>query len=125
MDNPPILHYLSTHHFAVMAVAFFAFFVAYFIFKKLVKLALLFLLLLLAAGGYFYFKDPHKKATENILQTVQKAGSVTGKVVEKSKQAYRKSKDIYEKGKKLGKDLHLLPEKEKESSSQDQHSSLK
>lgn len=114
------IHYLSTHHFVVMAVTFLGFFVAYFIFKKLVKLALFFLLVLLALGGYFYFKDPHKKVTENVFETVHKAGSETGKVVEKGKQAYRKGKDIYEKGKKLGKDLHLLPEKEKGASPQEQ-----
>lgn len=120
MDNPPILHYLSTHTLAVMAVTFLAFFIAYFLFKKLIKLALLFFLVLLAVGGYFYFKYPHKKAFENMSQTVQKTRSETVKVVEKGKQAYQKSKDIYEKGKKLGRDLHVFPEKkEKETARQE------
>ena len=120
MDNPPILHYLSTHTLAVMAVTFLVFFIAYFLFKKLIKLALLFLLVLLAVGGYFYFKDPHKKVFENMSQTVQKTRNETGKVVEKGKQTYQKGKDIYEKGKKLGRDLHVFPEKkEKETARQD------
>ena len=105
-------YYLSTHPLAVMAVTFLVFFIAYFLFKKLIKLALLSLLVLLAIGGYFYLKDPHKKVFENMSQTVRKAKSETGKVVEKGKYVYQKGKDTYEKGKKLTRDLHLFPEKE-------------
>jgi hypothetical protein len=55
-----------------------------------------------------------------MLQTVQKARKETGKVVEKGKQTYQKGKDIYEKGKKLGRDMHVFPEKkEKETTRQE------
>ncbi|MDI6776130.1 MAG: hypothetical protein QMD03_02645 [Syntrophales bacterium] len=112
-----LAHYLSTHTLAVMAVTFLVFFIAYFLFKKLIKLALLFLLVLLAIGGYFYFKYPEKKVFENMSQIVQKARSQTGTMVEKGKNAYQKGKDIYEKGKKLTRDL--FPEKGEETDRQE------
>ena len=112
-------YYLSTHPLAVMAVTFLVFFIAYFLFKKLIKLALLSFLVLLAITGYLYFKDPHKGVFENMSQTVRKVKSETDKVVEKGKHVYQKGKDTYEKGKdtyekgkKLTRDLHLFPEKE-------------
>jgi len=112
-----LAHYFSTHPLAVIAVTFFVFLIIYFLFKKLVKLALLFFLILLAIGGYFYFKYPEKKVFENMSQAVQKARSQTGKVVEKGKNAYQKGKGIYEKGKKLTRDL--FPEKGEETDRQE------
>jgi outer membrane lipopolysaccharide assembly protein LptE/RlpB len=99
----------------IIAVIFVGLLIVYFLFKQLLKLALLFLLILLAVGGYFYFKDP-RKMPQNMMKTLEKAKTETGKALEKGKEAYSKGKAIAEKGKKLTEGMdNLIIGKEKKT----------
>ena len=113
MDN--LMQNLSAHPMIIIAVIFVGLLIVYFLFKQLLKLALLFLLILLAVGGYFYFKDP-RKMPQNMMKTLEKAKTETGKAVEKGKEAYSKGKAIAEKGKKLTEGMdNLIIGKEKKT----------
>jgi uncharacterized membrane protein YfcA len=98
----------------IIAVIFVGLLIVYFLFKQLLKLALLFLLILLAVGGYFYFKDP-RKMPRNMMETLEKAKTETGKAIEKGKA-------IAEKGKKLteGMDNLLIGKDKKADKTMDQ-----
>ncbi|MBA4396378.1 MAG: hypothetical protein C0394_03190 [Syntrophus sp. (in: bacteria)] len=98
MDN--IMQNLSAHPMIVIGLIFVGLLIVYFLFKQLLKLALLFLVILLAVGGYYYFKDPDKMP-QNMMQTLEKAKTETGKALETGKEAYSKGKALAEKGKKL------------------------
>lgn len=98
MDN--ILQNLSAHPLVIIGVIFIGLLIVYFLFKQLLKLALLFLLVLLAIGGYHHFQDPGKMP-RNMMETLEKAKTETGKAVEKGKEAYSKGRAIVEKGKQL------------------------
>ena len=119
MDN--LIQNLSVHPMIIIAVIFVGLLIVYFLFKQLLKLALLFLLILLAVGGYFYFKDPGKMP-RNMMETLEKAKTETGKAVEKGKEAYSKGKAIAEKVKKLteGMDNLLLGKDKKADKTMDQ-----
>ena len=119
MDN--LIQNLSAHPMIIIAVIFVGLLIVYFLFKQLLKLALLFLLILLAVGGYFYFKDP-RKMPQNMMETLEKAKTETGKAVEKGKEAYSKGKAIAEKGKKLteGMDNLLIGKDKKADKTTDQ-----
>ena len=82
-----IMDYLASRPLAVMAVAFVALLILYFIFKQLIKLALLLLLIAMAVGGYYYFKDP-AKAPENIRQTLRETREKSAQLLEKGQQTY-------------------------------------
>jgi hypothetical protein len=111
MEN--IADYISTHQFTVGVCVFVAILIIYFLFKKLIKLALLFILGLLVFTGYVYFKDP-QKMPKNIGETMQKAKEETGSVVEKGRGVYDSLKGIYKKGEKLvTKDFDKSPEPDK------------
>lgn len=90
----------SAHPVVIIAVIFAGLLIVYFLFKQLVKLALLFLLILLVAGGYFYFKEP-ARMPRNMMETLEKAGTETGKAVEKGRDVYEKGKAVAEKGKEV------------------------
>ena len=98
---------LSGHPALLGIVLFLALLILYFIFKKLVKLALLILLLLIALGGYFYFKDP-RRMPENVMGTLEKAKAQTERMVEKGKDAYQTGKAVVETGKKLTEEISGL-----------------
>lgn len=98
MDN--IIQNLSDNPALVVAIIVAGLLVVFFLFKQLLKLALLCFLIILAVGGYFYFKDPGKMP-QNMLETYEKAKTQTGKAVEMGKEAYSKSSDMVEKGKKI------------------------
>lgn len=97
-----IIEYVKTHQFTVAVGVFLVMLILYFIFKKLVKLALFFVVLLIAFSGYSYFKDPSKGVSESVKETVQKAKEETGKVVEKGRSVYDKGKEF---GKKITKNV--------------------
>ena len=119
MDN--LLQNLSAHPMIILAVIFVGLLIVYFLFKQLIKLALLFLLILLALAGYFYFKDP-EKMPQNMMETLEKARTETGKAVEKGKEAYSKGKAIAEKGRQLteGMDNLLVGKDRKADKTKDQ-----
>jgi len=119
VDN--LIQNLSAHPMIIIAVIFIGLLVVYFLFKQLLKLALLFLLILLAVGGYFYFKDP-EKMPRNMMETLEKAKTGTGKAVEKGKEVYSTGRAIAEKGKKLteGMDNLLIGKDKKTDKTTDQ-----
>lgn len=102
-----IVQNLSGHPALMGVVIFLALLVLYFIFKKLVKMAILIFLALIALCGYFYFKDP-EKMPENFMGTLDKAKAQTERMVEKGKDAYQTGKAVVEKGKKLTEELEGL-----------------
>jgi hypothetical protein len=113
------MEYISSHPMAIMAVAFAALLIVYFLFKQLIKLALFFLLIALAIGGYYYFKDP-QKMPENLLKTIRDTRTKSEKIVETSKQVYQKSKDIYEKSKGMTKEANDFFTKKEEKAEKGQ-----
>jgi hypothetical protein len=95
-----IINYITNHQFTAGVCVFVAFLIIYFIFKKLIKIALFLLLALIIFSGYLYFKDP-QKMPKNIGETMLKAKEETGSVVEKGRGVYDSVKEIYKKGEKL------------------------
>lgn len=111
MDN--IMQNLSAHPMIIIGIIFIGLLIVYFLFKQLLKLSLLFFMIFLAIGGYFYFKDP-EKMPRNMMETLEKARTETGKAVEKGKAAYSKGRAIVEKGKQITEGMdNLLVGKEK------------
>jgi ABC-type multidrug transport system fused ATPase/permease subunit len=102
-----LIQNLSAHPMIAIAVIFIGLLVVYLLFKQLLKLALLSLLIFLAVGGYFYFKDPDKMP-QNMMETLEKAGTEAVKAVDKGKEVYSKSKAMAEKGKKLAEGMENL-----------------
>jgi hypothetical protein len=106
----------------IIAVILIGLLIVYFLFKQLLKLALLFLLIFIAVGGYFYCKDP-REMPQNMMETLEKAKTETGKAVEKGKEVYSKGKAIAEKGKKVaeGMDNLLIGKDRKADKTRDQN----
>lgn len=97
MDD--IIKYVTSHQFTVWLAVFCAFFITWFIFKKLFKLALIVFLIFLGICGYFYMKNPDT-ARENIKKTVETAEKKTLDTLEQGLTTYKKGKEYVEKGKK-------------------------
>jgi hypothetical protein len=111
MDD--LMHYLSTHPLAIMAVIFAALLLLYFLFKQLIKMALLMVIVLLGLGGYFYYKYPGH-AWEHMKGTLQKAGTGAVGTVEKGKEVYKEGKKLLKEGKELSGNIKKSLEKSKE-----------
>jgi uncharacterized protein HemY len=79
---------------------FVAILIIYFLFKKLIKLALLFILVLIIFGGYLCFKEP-EKMPKSLNETMQRAKESTRSVVEKGRGVYDSVKGVYKKAEKL------------------------
>ena len=95
MDN--FFNYVSTHPIAAIILGALILLIAYFILKKLLKLALIVGLILIGVGGYCYYKAP-EEFSENLKSTV-------GEVRDRAEKAVEKGKTILEKGKDLVEDL--------------------
>ena len=90
MDD--IIKYIMSHQFTVLLAVFCAFFITWFIFKKLFKLALFVFLIFLGICGYFYIKNPDT-ARENIKKTMETAEQKTLETWEKGMTTYKKGKE--------------------------------
>jgi hypothetical protein len=108
-----VIAYLSSHHLVLMLTIAAAVLIAYFIFKRLIKLALFCFLVAMGIAGYFYLKQPGR-TRKDVSQAVQKTKTQTVKVVETGKKTYEKGKDVYEKGKKFSESIDSLKGKYKE-----------
>lgn len=97
-----ILAYIVNNPLAVMMTAFAALILCYLLIKKIVKLGLFMILIALAVGGYYYFKAPEQKP-KSLQQTLQEARDKSAKLLARSKQTYRKGKELIEKSKDLTK----------------------
>jgi hypothetical protein len=111
MDN--FLAYLASHHTALIMTLSAAVLIAYFIFNRLIKLALFCFLISLAIAGYYYLKEPGRTG-KNVEELWQTTKAKTEKVVETGKKTYEKGKDVYEKGKKFSESMDPLMGKGKE-----------
>lgn len=113
-----IISYLSTHQPVLIFATVIALCIIYFLFTKLLKMALLFTIVLLALGGFLYLKNP-QKMSESVKQTVGEAKTKTGKIIDTGKQAFRDAMDLFDKGKKLpGQIDRLIMGKEEQSKEQ-------
>ena len=110
-----ITGYISAHPAVlIMIVVFIIILILHFIFKNLIKLVLIMLIVLLAAFGYYYFKDPDK-TPERIEKSIELMKSGANEVVDKSKNFYKDSKEIFKKSKEIPGDINqLLKESDKE-----------
>jgi glucan phosphoethanolaminetransferase (alkaline phosphatase superfamily) len=108
-----LIAYLSSHHIALALAIAAAVLIAYFIFKRLIKLALFCFLVALGVAGYFYLKQPGR-TWKDVSQALQKTKTQTEKVVETGKKTYEKGKEVYEKGKKFSDSVDSLIGKDKE-----------
>ncbi len=106
-----LIAWLSTHNIVLMLVIAVAVMIAYFIFKRLIKLALLCSLAALGVAGYFYLKQPGR-TWKDVDEAWRKTRTSTVKVVETGRKTYEKGKDVYEKGMKFSDSLDSLMGKE-------------
>ena len=90
-------NYVSTHPIAAIILGALVLLVAYFIVKKLLKLALVVGLILVGVGGYYYYKAP-EEFSKYLKSTV-------GEVKDHAEKAVERGKSILEKGKDLVEDL--------------------
>lgn len=83
-----------------VAVCFVALLLLYFLFKRLIKLALILFLVAVVIGGYFYFQYPEWRPA-NLKEAVEKVRVEAGKAVDHGKDAYEKGKEWVEGGKSV------------------------
>ena len=102
-----ITKYVMSHQFTVLIAILCAFFMTWFIFKKLFKLAFLIFFIFLCICGYFYLKNPDT-ARENIKKTLESAETKTFETLEKGKATYNKGKEYIEEGKKKVEDVDKM-----------------
>ncbi|NLN59600.1 MAG: hypothetical protein GX147_02605 [Deltaproteobacteria bacterium] len=93
-----LIRYITSHQLTVAIAVCCAFFITWFLFKKLFKMALLVLLIFLGIYGYFYWKNP-ETAKQNIQSTLKTAEQKTIESVEKGITGYKMGKEYIEKGK--------------------------
>lgn len=98
MDD--IIKYVTSHQFFIGVCVFVAILIIFFLFKKVIKLALLLILVLIIFGGYLCFKEP-ERMPKNISETMQRAKESTRSVVEKGRGVYDSVKGLYKKIEKL------------------------
>jgi len=106
------IQYLTSNQTAMTIVGVLILFTFYLIFKKLVKLALFVLLILLGVGGYLYVKNP-AKMSGSIKQSILQTREGTTNVIRKGKDAYKDGKALYEKSKRLPKEIEAVIDKAK------------
>jgi uncharacterized protein YoxC len=95
MDD--FFNYVSTHPVAAIIIGALVLIVAYFVFKKLLKLALIVGLILVVVGGYYYYKAP-AEFSKNVKSTL-------GEVKGHAENTLKKGKSLLQKGKDLVEDL--------------------
>jgi ABC-type bacteriocin/lantibiotic exporter with double-glycine peptidase domain len=110
-----IIDYFTAHQLNAAACIFVAILIIYFLFKKLVKLALLFILAIIILTGYAYFKESHRMP-RSIHEALHKAKEETRMVVEKGRGAYDSVMAIFEKRRKPVTDyIDKITEEDKEA----------
>jgi len=95
-----IVRAVTEHPLAAMAVCFAVLLIVYFLFKRLIKLALILIIVAVAIGGYLYFQHPESRPA-NLKDAVEKARIGVGKAVDQGKELLDKGKEAYEKGKEF------------------------
>lgn len=110
-----IIDYLTTHQFTAGVCIFVAILIIYFLFKKLIKLALLLILVIIILTGYAYFKESNRMP-KSIHEALQKAKEETLMAVEKGRGVYDRVMSILDKRRKPVTDyIDKITEQDKEA----------
>ncbi len=113
MDS--FIDYMITHQFTAGVCIFVAIVIVYFLFKKLIKVALLLILIIIMLTGYAYFKESNRMP-KSIHEALQKAKEETRMVVEKGRGVYDDVMSIFEKRRKPVTDyIDKITEQDKEA----------
>jgi ABC-type bacteriocin/lantibiotic exporter with double-glycine peptidase domain len=113
MDS--IIDYMTAHQFTAGVCIFVAILIVYFLFKKLIKLALLLILIIIMLTGYAYFKESNRMP-KSIQEALQKAKVETRMLVEKGRGVYDDVMSIFEKRRKPVTDyIDKITEQDKEA----------
>ena len=94
MDS--IIDYFRAHQFTAGVCIFVALVIIYFLFKKLIKVALLLILIIVMLTGYAYFKESDRMP-RSIHEALNKAKEQTRTVVEKGRGVYESVMSIFDK----------------------------
>ncbi|MGZ6250383.1 MAG: hypothetical protein ACXWMC_12265 [Syntrophales bacterium] len=94
MDS--IIDYFTAHQFTAGVCIFVAIAIIYFLFKKLIKVALLLILIIIMLTGYAYFKESDRMP-KSIHEALHKAKEETRTVVEKGRGVYETVMSIFDK----------------------------
>ncbi len=93
MDS--IIDYFATHQFTAGVFLFVAILIIYFLFNRLIKLALLLILAVIILTGYAYFKESGRLPS-SVNEALHKAGEETRAMVEKGRGVYEGVMSIFE-----------------------------
>ncbi|HEX7534539.1 MAG TPA: hypothetical protein VF343_04715 [Syntrophales bacterium] len=91
-----IIDYFTAHQLTAGACIFVAILIIYFLFKKLIKVALLLILIIIMLTGYAYFKESDRMP-KSIHEALHKAKEQTRTVVEKGRGMYESVMSIFDK----------------------------
>jgi Flp pilus assembly protein TadB len=91
-----IIDYFRAHQFTAGVCVFVAIVIIYFLFKKLIKLALLLILIIIMLTGYAYFKESDRMP-KSMHEALNKAKEETRTVVEKGRGVYESVMSIFDK----------------------------
>jgi hypothetical protein len=110
-----IIDYFTAHQFTAGVCIFVASLIIYFLFKKLIKLALLLILVIIILTGYAYFKESNRMP-KSIHEALQKAKEETLMAVEKGRGVYDRVMSILDKRRKPVTDyIDKITEQDKEA----------
>jgi hypothetical protein len=93
MDS--LIDYFAAHQFTAGVCIFVAILIIYFLFTRLIKLALLLILAVIILTGYAYFKESGKLPS-SLNEALDKAKKETRAVVEKGRGVYDSVTSIFE-----------------------------
>jgi hypothetical protein len=109
------IDYMTAHQLTAGLCIFVAIVIIFFLFKKLIKLALFLILIIIVLTGYAYFKESNEMP-KSIHEALQKAKEQTRMVVEKGRGVYDDVMSIFEKRRKPVTDyIDKITEQDKES----------
>ncbi|MGA2330152.1 MAG: hypothetical protein ABSG75_00170 [Syntrophales bacterium] len=110
-----IIDYMTAHQFTAGVCIFVAILIVYFLFKKLIKIALLLILIIIMLTGYAYFTESDRMP-KSIHEALQKAKEETHMAVEKGRDVYDSVMAIFEKRRKPVTDyIDKIMEEDKEA----------
>lgn len=109
------MDYFATHQLTAGVCIFVVSLIIYFLFKRLIKLALLFILVIIMLTGYAYFKESGRMP-KSIYEALHKAKEETRMLVEKGRGVYDDVMSIFEKRRKPVTDyIDKITEQDKEA----------
>jgi Flp pilus assembly pilin Flp len=89
-----IVRAMTEYPLITTAICFAVLLILYFLFKRLIKLALILIIVAVAIGGYFQYPESRPA---NFKDAVKKARTGAGRAVDREKEAYKKGKELLDK----------------------------